>query len=108
MKVLLLSLLAIFLIICILYYEYYEITKQIKKAREQKEHFYNDLVFEENISEDLNIINDGGNTVTSAVCSSIDISNKPKKIETMNTLFSDLNISLDRMTDNVLSYYNLL
>lgn len=109
MKVFILSLLAIFLIICILYYEYFQITKQLKNIREQKEHFYNDpVVLEETISDDVNIINDGGNTATSAVCAGVDISNKPQNIETMNTLFSELNTNLNRMTDNVLSYYNLL
>ena len=110
MKVFILSLLTIFLIICILYYEYFQITKQLKNIRDQKEHFYNDpsIVIEETINENLNIINDGGNTVTSAVCDSVDISKKPQNIETMNTLFSELNTNLDRMTDNVLSYYNLL
>tara|TARA_Y100000389_G_scaffold186941_1_gene207840 strand:- start:1 stop:264 length:264 start_codon:yes stop_codon:yes gene_type:complete len=87
-----------------LYYEYSQINKKLKSVNAQKEHFYND----QTIVEDVNIINDGGNTATSAVCTDVDISNKPQNIETMNALFSELNINLNRMTDNVLSYYNLL
>lgn len=108
MKIFILSLLAIFLIICILYYEYFQITKQLQSINKQKEHFFNDLIMEESISDDVNIINDGGNTATSAVCNDVDISNKPKNIDTMNTLFAELNTNLNRMTDNVMSYYNLL
>ena len=108
MKIFILSLLAIFLIICILYYEYYQIIKLLQSARQQKEHFYNDSVIEESKSDAVNIINDGGNTATSALCDGVDISNEPKNIDTMNTLFAELNNNLNRMTDNVLSYYNLL
>lgn len=107
MKVFILSLLAIFLIICILYYEYYQLTKQLQSIK-KKEHFFNDIIIEESISEDVNTINEGNTTVTSAVCDDVDISNKPKNIDTMNTLFSELNTNLNRMTDNVLNYYNLL
>ena len=108
MKIVILSLLAIFLVICILYYEYSQIKQKLQNIHEQKETFFNEPVTEESISQTIEFVNDGGNTATSALCANVDIENKPKNIDTMNTLFSELNINLERMTDNVLSYYNLL
>lgn len=98
MKLILLSLITIFLIICVLFYEYFQMKQNLSKLNELKETFVEDQTLEQ-----PPVI-----TSSSSLCDNVDVSDRKLDIFTMNTLFGELNKNLNNMSDNIMSYYNLL
>lgn len=45
---------------------------------------------------------------SSSLCDNVDVSDRKLDIFTMNTLIGELNKNLNNMSDNIMSYYNLL